>query len=99
MVKPADVVFPMVLQSPSAPPLLLPSPLARFPKFTLMISIGQLLAGPPQELPHLVPLLKHLLILATVLGLVSALLSVSVPFFVLVLPFERNIYGFKKKKL
>jgi hypothetical protein len=47
----------------------------------------------------LVPLLKHLLILATVLGLVSALLSVSVPFFVLVLPFERNIYGFKKKKL
>ena len=78
VVWPANVLLPMGLQSPSDPPVLLPAP----PPGSLSsvwwlapsipICIGQLLAEPPKELLHQVPVSKCLLAMATVLGLVSA---------------------------
>jgi hypothetical protein len=73
VVRPADVL-PMRLQSPSAPPVLPPahSPESlssvRWLAPTIHIYIGQLLAEPPREQPHQVPVSKCFLATATVLG-------------------------------
>jgi hypothetical protein len=62
---------PLHLQSflPAPPPGSSSSALWLAP--SIHLCIGQLLTGPPQELPYLVPLCKHLLTTATVLDLVS----------------------------
>jgi hypothetical protein len=114
VVWPANVVLPMGLQSPSAPPALKPAPPPGYlisvwwlaP--SIHICIGYLLAGPPKEQPHQVPVCKCLLITATVLGLVSVDRmepqvgqspdgpSFSLcSIFVPVLPLNRNISGLK----
>ena len=74
VVRPAYVVLPVRLQSPSAPPVLLPAPppgslssvwwLAP----SICICIGQLLAEPSKEQPHRVPDSKRLLAKVTVSG-------------------------------
>ena len=67
------------------------------------IYIGQLLARPPKEQSHQVPVSKHLLTTEIVLDLVSAdmidpqvaLPPVSAPFFVPFLHLDRNVPGLK----
>jgi hypothetical protein len=105
----------MRLQAPSAPPVLLPVSPPGYLSLILQVApnfhifIGQLLSGPLQELPHLVPVCKSLVNTAPVLGSVSAdiiypqvELFLVDPFFrfysiflVSVLPLERNISGLK----
>jgi len=64
----------MGLQHPSATGILLPAPPPGLVSsvWWLDICIRQLLAEPPKEQPHQVPVSKHLLATAAVLGLVSA---------------------------
>lgn len=72
----------------------------------MVVSKGQLLAKPPKEPSQEVPVSKHLLTTASVSGLVSAdivdfqvgspwmaLPSISAPFVISVLSFDRNISG------
>jgi hypothetical protein len=111
VVRPAYVVLPMGLQSPSAPlvlsPALPPDSLNSVGRLALsiLICIGQLLPGPPKEPSHQVSVSKLLLTAATVSGLVSADMmdpqvvessDVSLSsIFVSVLHRDRNISGLK----
>jgi hypothetical protein len=60
-VMPAHIILPIGLQPPSAPPALLPASqpgslsLVWWLAQSICVCIGQLLAGPPKEHPHLVP--------------------------------------------
>jgi hypothetical protein len=105
----------MGLQFPSVPPFLLPAPSPGFLSSAwclapcILICIGQLLAGHPQELSYPVPVRKCLLTTATELGLVSEDMmdvspggafpvgpSFSLCFiFVPALSLDRNISGLK----
>ena len=77
VVRPAYVVLPIWLQSPSAPPVFLPaSPpgslsSVRWLTPCIHICIGQLLALSPQGLTHFVPACECLLTMTTILGLLS----------------------------
>jgi hypothetical protein len=77
VVRPTDFVLPMELQSPSAPPVLLPAlPLGSLSSVSwLALSIhlcfGEWLVKPPKEQPHQIPVSKLLLAMLTVSSLVS----------------------------